>query len=267
MLDFEGFIQTQPLWTGDSFGLHQFKMPSVDLSTLKPIPIPENLRLGHRVEHVFAQLITHSKQYDIIAHNLQIQKEKITQGELDFILRDCASRELLHIEVSYKFYILDPTLKIPIQRAMGPNRKDQFFAKMEKTRDRQLPIVFTPNGRQALQKLNIEPEDLIQQCCFLGQLFVPFQQESMDVTPFPKAAIIGYWLGFSAFSKITFKSQSYYMPTKAEWLHAPHYAVNWQSHGEILTSISEHHAQERAPMIWIQTTSGSFQKCFVVWWA
>ncbi|MFT5863311.1 MAG: hypothetical protein ACI828_001968 [Flavobacteriales bacterium] len=267
MLDFEGFMQTHPLWTGDSFGLRQFKMPLTDLSTLKPDPIPENLRLGHRVEHVFAQLITHSDQYEIIAHNLQIQKEKITLGELDFILRDATSRELLHVELSYKFYILDPTLETPIQRAMGPNRKDQFFAKMEKTRDKQLPIVFTPNGRLALQKLCIEPEELLQQCCFLGQLFVPYHHEYKDFHPFPKTAVVGYWLGLSAFSMDDFASQSYYMPTKGEWLHIPHSNVKWQTHVEILAQIIELHAQERAPMVWIRTTSGSFQKCFVVWWA
>lgn len=267
MLDFEGFIQTQPLWTGNAFGLHQFTMPSVNLSTLKPIPIPENLRLGHRVEHVFAQLLTHSEQYEIVAHNLQIQKEKITLGELDFILRECSTGKLLHVELSYKFYILDPSMETPIQRAMGPNRKDQFFAKMEKTRDKQLPIVFTPTGRLSLQKLHLEPEELSQQCCFLGQLFVPYQHEYIDFNPFPKTAVVGYWLGLSAFSMDDFASQSYYMPSKAEWIHTPHSNVKWQSHREMLALIIELHAQNRAPMIWIQTKKESFRKCFVVWWA
>ena len=266
MLDFEGFIQTQPLWKGDFFGLKQFKLPETDLSTLEKNPIPTNLRLGHRVEHVFAQLINHSDQYDLIAHNLQVQKEKITLGELDFILRERNTHKLLHIELSYKFYILDPSLETPIHRAMGPNRKDQFFAKMNKTKEKQLPIIYTKEGRQALAPYNIEAEDLSQQVCFLGQLFVPFKETEMSFDPFPLDCVVGYWLGLKEFSSSNFEAMTYYMPQKSEWLHQPHEKVAWCTHDEIVLLISEQHQEERAPMIWVRLKNNQYQKCFVVWW-
>ena len=267
MLDFEGFIDTAPLWEDTFLGLQQFTMPFIDLSTFVPSEIPIKLRLGHRIEHIFGQLITHSRQYDLIAHNLQIQKEKITVGELDFILQDRKTGQLVHVELSYKFYILDPSLKIPIQRAMGPNRKDQFFAKMEKTNNKQLPIVFTAEGRHALQQLQIIPESLDQQCCFLGQLFVPYQTVLKKFDPFPNGAIVGYWLGISEFMTTDFHTHSYYIPNKFEWLHIPHEDVLWQTHEQIIGCIAEQHVQERAPMVWIRTIQGPLEKCFVVWWA
>ena len=266
MLDFEGFIQTQPLWKGNFQGLQQFNMPETDLSSLEQIPIPKNLRLGHRVEHVFAQLINHSDQYDLIAHNLQIQKEKITLGELDFILRDRSTHKLLHVELSYKFYILDPSLETPIQRAMGPNRKDQFFAKMNKTKEKQLPIIYSKEGRQALAPYNIEAEDLSQQVCFLGQLFLPFKGTDLSFAPFPKNCIVGFWIGFKEFSILNSESTNFYMPKKAEWLHEPHEDVVWCTHDKISNLILEQHQEKRAPLIWLRLKKNQYQKCFVVWW-
>lgn len=266
MLDFEGFIQTQPLWKGNFHGLQQFNLPETDLSTLVQIPIPENLRLGHRVEHVFAQLINHSDQYDLIAHNLQVQKEKITLGELDFILRERSTHKLFHVELSYKFYILDPSLEMPIQRAMGPNRKDQFFAKMTKTKEKQLPIIYTEEGRQALALYNIEAEDLNQQICFLGQLFVPFKDTEMSFAPFPQDCVVGYWLDFKEFSILHSEGASFYMPQKAEWLHEPHEDVVWCTHDVISKLILEQHREKRAPLIWVRLKNNKYQKCFVVWW-
>jgi hypothetical protein len=266
MLDFEGFMQTNPLWEGEYMGLHQFKIPDINLTTFTPADLPTKLRLGHRIEHIFGQLITHSHNYEVVVHNLQIQKEKITQGELDFILREHQSQQYIHVELSYKFYIIDPSLSVPIQRAMGPNRKDQFFTKMNKTKDKQLPIVYSSEGREALLQFNITPEELSQQCCFLGQLFVPYKRSSIDIAPFKKRSVVGFWLGLEEFSSVLFSTNLYYIPTKPEWLHVPHANVNWRTQEEIIPFILTHHTQERAPMLWIRNKEGFFEKCFVVWW-
>ena len=163
MKHINGFLATPPLWTKTAFGLSQFEMPSIDLSTFVAQPIPSKLRLGHQIEYIFKQLLDQTERYKVLAHNIQILRDKNTIGELDFIVEDrFRESKKIHIELTYKFYILDDTIKEPIHRLIGPNRKDSFFTKMEKTRDKQLPLIFTPEGRTTLSTLDINADELEQ---------------------------------------------------------------------------------------------------------
>ena len=147
MKRFEAFLNTPPLWTGTAFGLKQFELPKIDLSSFVPQYIPENLRLGHQVEYIFEQLLTHSGAYEVLLHNLQIQRDKITIGELDFILKPQIKKnnyttpsKLIHLELTYKFYLIDPSIPETINQLVGPNRGDAFHSKLQKTKSKQLPI-------------------------------------------------------------------------------------------------------------------------------
>ena len=82
-----GFLASPPLWENTQFGLEQFTIPTIDLSTFKPQPILKKLRLGHQIEYIFHQILSHSETYDVVAHNIQIKKGNDTIGELDFIIR------------------------------------------------------------------------------------------------------------------------------------------------------------------------------------
>lgn len=271
MRHIKGFLKTPPLWKKEQFGLTQFEFPELDLDSFILQPIPTNLRLGHQIEYLFKQLLDHSTHYKVIAHNIQIKRGNETIGELDFIIEDVRFREsvkrkLLHIELTYKFYILDPSISEPIHRLMGPNRKDMFFTKMEKTRDKQLPLVHTPEGTAILKNLGIASNSLIQQTYFLSQLFAPYGQESPSIRPLNTASIVGFWIRFADFQDNTFKDSLFYITRKVEWLHAPHLDVAWKTHYEILMDITIKHIDHRAPMVWIQKPEGILEKCFVVWW-
>ena len=146
MRHFDGFLKTPPLWINEQFGIKQFEFPSIDLSGFVPEPIPQNIRLGHQVEHVFHQLIEYDSTYEVLAYNQQLKRNKITLGELDFILKHKQTGKLKHVELTYKFYILDPSITEPIHRAMDPNRKDMFFTKMEKTKNNQFSLLHSSEG-------------------------------------------------------------------------------------------------------------------------
>lgn len=268
-----GFLNTAPLWKKEQFSLQQFEMPAIDLSTFVPQPIPTTLRLGHQVEYIFKQLLEHSRAYEIVAHNIQVKNGNDTVGELDFILRDVRFREsitapksLRHIELTYKFYVLDPLISEPIHRLMGPNRCDMFFTKMEKTRDKQLPLVYTEDGRKTLKAINVHPKDLYQQTYFVGQLFIPYNSKTPSIRPLNTDCIVGYWLHFKTFTKTLFKKWQYYIPFKYEWLHEPHLECLWQSHYDCMMDINMRHINEHSPMVWIRKEDDTLEKCFVVWW-
>ncbi|RMB57331.1 DUF1853 family protein [Dokdonia sinensis] len=279
-----GFLDTQPLWKKEQFGLKQFEMPEIDLETFTPAPIPTKLRLGHQVEYIFKQLLEHSSHYEILAHNIQIKRGSETIGELDFIVNDLRFREsgtslpsnkkLLHIELTYKFYIIDPSISEPIHRLMGPNRKDMFFTKMEKTRDKQLPLLFSKESQQVLAHLEIDVNEIEQQTYYIGQLFVPYNENIPSIRPLNMDCVTGFWVKMKEFEDVChfgsaqhrFRESIFYIPHKYEWLHQPHNEVAWQSHLDILMEINIKHINNYAPMIWMKNRDGTITKGFVVWW-
>lgn len=269
-----GFIETAPLWKNEQFNLQQFEMPLLSLENFTPQAIPTNLRLGHQIEYIFRQLLDHSPNYNVLAHNIQIKKEKETIGEIDFIVEQKSAdirfresiKKLLHIELTYKFYIIDPNISEPIHRLMGPNRKDMFFTKMTKTRDKQLPLLHTKEGKKALKSLSISTENILQKIAFLGQLFTPYNKDIPNIRPLNKKCIVGFWVSFDTFNQGIFKEYTYYIPQKYEWLHKPHQEVIYKSHYDTLLEINMRHINQRSPMVWIKKSDAIFEKCFVVWW-
>lgn len=264
MKHFEGFIASQALWNQTQFGVEQFKIPDFDVSSFTPAAIPSHLRLGHQIELIFHQIVQHHPDYEILAHSLQVKGPKRTLGELDFLIS--YQKHIFHIELSYKFYIIDPTISEPIHRLMGPNRRDMFFTKLEKTKNQQLPLLYSKECLPLLQKLEINPNKVIQQVCFLGQLFVPLKTDTISIQPLNKQCIIGSWMQMKDFENISFRQSLYYIPKKYEWLHLPHLEVSWQNHFDTLKEVNTSHTAQRSPMLWRKLPDGTIDKFFVVWW-
>lgn len=261
-----GFLNTPPLWQNEQFGIQQFDFPKVDLNTFKAKPIPQNIRLGHQMEYVFKQLVEHCSAYEILLHNLPIRKGKQTLGEIDFILKESNTGQLIHVELTYKFYIINPEISEPIHRLMGPNRRDMFFTKMEKIKNEQFPLVHSEEGTKALSINDIYASEITHQACYKAQLFTPFNAENSSFRPLNKQCIYGYWLSFDAFNTKDFASFHFYIPRKSEWVVQPHDKVLWQNHFETLMEINLRMLKENAPMIWIKKSDSFIEKCFVVWW-
>ncbi|MFT5892360.1 MAG: hypothetical protein ACI9Y7_002470 [Dokdonia sp.] len=266
MKHIHGFLASPPLWKHTQFGLQQFEIPPLDLSLFEPQPIPEKLRLGHQIEYILHQILSQSDRYEVLAHNIQIKKGNDTIGELDFIIRFRESKKLLHLELTYKFYIIDPTIDEPIHRLIGPNRKDAFFAKLEKTKQKQLPLIHTEEGKKMLKSIGIEASELDQQVLFLGQLFTPYNTIAPSIHPLNTDCIVGFWIRMQDFKSDVFQTNQYYITYKKEWIHTPHQDVQWISYNKALSEIKEKHLLKRAPMVWIKKPHDTIEKCFIVWW-
>lgn len=261
-----GFLNTPPLWVNNQFGISQFEFPEIDFSHFRAQPLTKKLRLGHQMEQVFKQLIDSCSTYEIILHNLPIKREKQTLGEIDFIIKDHEAQKIVHVELTYKFYIIDLDISEPIHRLIGPNRRDMFFTKMEKIKNEQFSLLHTEEGKHALTTCDISYEGLSHEACYKAQLFVPYGKTDPVIRPLNTKCICGYWVGFDDFNSAEFTSYHYYIPYKSEWVIAPHIDVKWLSHFEVLMDINLRMLKESAPMVWIKKSDMEFEKFFVVWW-
>ena len=247
-----GFLKTPPIWENKQFDIQQFDFPSLELHRFSPKPIPGNIRLGHQMEYVFKQLVEYSEAYKVLLYNLPIRQGGRTIGEIDFILKDKRREQLIHVELTFKFYIIDPEISEPIHSLIGPNRHDLFFDKMEKIKNKQFPLLHSEEGAKALSDHNIDHSSIEHQCCFKAQLFQAFGEKAVNIGTLNRACLAGYWLRFDDFNKPEFAKSQFYIPTKSEWVIEANDQVAWKSHAEILIDIKLRLLQERAPMIWLK---------------
>lgn len=259
-----GFLETPPLWKNNQFNIQQFEFPKLDIHSFQPHPIPKNLRLGHQMEHVFQQLIDYADAYEIVLQNLQIGEPEKTIGEIDFILKHKSKNQLIHVELTYKFYLIYPEYSNPVLQLIGPNKRDTFFKKIQKIEQIQFPLLHTEKGAKTLTEYGINHLEVEQQCCFKAQLFKPFGSDKIDLGILNEDCLIGYWQRFDDFKKRTFATTQFYMPTKSEWVHSPFGGVNWKSFTEILPEIDLRLQNGYAPMLWLKNDRKTFEKMFVV---
>ncbi len=263
---FNAFLQTPPLWHGNYDGLEQFDFPKVDLEHLQVEPIPHNIRLGHQMEYVFHQLVQHSSRYRVNAFNIPIRQDKISLGEIDFILKDLEKDKLVHVELTYKFYILDPSFPNLMHQLIGPNRRDTFYAKKEKIKHHQIPLLYSNEGDLALKDREIDVKDLDHKVCFKGQVYIPLDLKNQNLDPLNTECIAGFWMTRDNFSSYRRDDTQFYIPFKKEWPQNPTIGLHWQSYQDVELELETQLSNKNSPMVWLKKTNGEFIKIFVVWW-
>ena len=244
----------------------QFEFPEVDLNEITPIAIPGKLRLGHQMEYVCKQLLDASDEYEVLLHNMPIREGKQTIGEIDFILKETATQQLIHVELTYKFYLIDTVIQNPIHQLVGPNRSDAFYKKLQKIKNNQFSLIHTSLGQTALLEKEIDNTNIKQQVCYKAQLFQPYKIASLDISPINSYCIVGYWLQISEFNSSEFMDYIFYIPTKSEWVFHPFEEVAWISHDAVIEIIEERLENKSSPLVWMKKGDTEFEKFFVVWW-
>lgn len=91
--------------------------------------------VGRYFETLLHYWLAHVRGFEIVAHGLQLNDDKITVGEVDFLYRDEAGA-LVHCEASVKFFLCAPGTEP--SEFPGPNARDNFEAKVTKLFDKQL---------------------------------------------------------------------------------------------------------------------------------
>ncbi|GAB5565999.1 MAG: hypothetical protein Wins2KO_30620 [Winogradskyella sp.] len=257
---FEGYQSTELLWNDNELNnLKQLKLQS-SFEEFKP-KTSKKLRLGKWVEQFVSFLIQNQKKSELLAESIQIKNGKITIGELDFLY--VQNKNPIHLEVVYKFYLYDTAKKYdnPLEHWIGPNRKDALTLKLDKLKEKQLPLLYHEACTEILKQLNLRLQNIKQYVHFKAQLFVPYNTNVN--TSLNENCIVGFYLSIEQLD--IFKNHLFYIPTKLEWLVLPNDAVNWLGYDETKYIIEEQHKRNQSPLLWVKQ-GNKIEKCFVVWW-
>lgn len=267
---FQAFINCPSLWLDSSAPFALFTLPSLQsISVDKEITLPENVVFGRKMESFFSHAISNSDRYDLLAENLQVISDKVTLGELDFLLRDKQNGQLIHVELACKFYLFDPKRKLENEFShwVGPNQNDFLDRKIEKLKSKQLPLLHHPECKKLLEPIVEESEfsNIIQQVHLPANLYLPFGKTDIPNNINPKS-VKGFWLKPENLGTELFKNSQFYLPPKYDWLLSPSNQINWIEHSKAIKEISQMHLRKKSPLVWMKTQEGSFMQLFVVWW-
>jgi len=129
-------------------------------------------RLGHYFEALIAYWLMLSPNYELLAQNIQIIQNKRTLGEIDFIIKELQSSQIIHLEVAVKFYLGSPPYNDPY-RWFGMNTQDQLGKKVDHLINHQTQL--SKNYASDLLKLTDKIDK--RHCLLKGRLFYPSPQQ------------------------------------------------------------------------------------------
>ncbi len=225
---------------------------------------PENLVLGMQAEACFEAYLKQSINYKLLAANLQINGEKETLGELDFIVKNLKNEQVIHIELACKFYLYDENAGTTFEEKwIGPNRKDSLFDKLEKVRLKQFPLLQKTATIQKLKALDVEMPTS-QQLCLKAFLFLPKVMETQFLPQNYINCIVGYWIKVTDFIEEN-EDALYGLPTKKEWLLPMEAIETWLTFSEAKEAIEIQLQAKKSPLVY-KKTSRNTERFFVVWW-
>ncbi len=230
---------------------------------------PENLPLnseaprgvfGKRMEFFFSRYIQSSSRYHLLGENVQIIKNGITLGELDFLIEDRQNGRKLHVEMACKFYLFEPQQGKSLW--IGPNYKDRLHLKLKKLRERQFPLLFAKETRDFLP---FPAHQFEQQLHLSGLLFTPWNQSPPSSELINPGAIAGQWLRAEQF-KAKLKDHRFTIPQKENWLQPPDSATHWEDFKTTWAKVEGLLERQYSSLLWAQDASGNYQRFFIVWW-
>ena len=266
-----GFLNSTILWKDKTFFELESFDPELKIDKLYDtiqLEIPNFIVLGKRIESFLADYLEHSADYQLLAKNIQIFSGTRTIGEIDFLLKDQRTNQNLHVEVVYKFYVYDPD-RSQEQAAcwIGPNQKDSLQQKIDKLKNKQLPLLYTNEAVQLLkQSYDLDVQTFKQKVCYFANLFIPLSIKADNLKDINKDCIEGFWIRKKDFTRKDFGNNVYKIPRKENWIVSPASNTKWYSYDHVYDEMDEHLKTKRTPLIWSKKKDEQYQKFFVVWW-
>lgn len=259
---FEGFRKTPFLWKELLEGLTMYVPGDLSIAKYPEVdPVP-HIRLGKLTEQFVLFELERDESVQLLRSNVQVFRDQITIGELDCLIRQ--SEVYIHLEMVYKFYLYDPSIPTELERWVGPNRNDSLVLKLDKLKEKQLPLLYHPETKKILNGLDLLPSEFVQRLYFRAQLFVPFNALKSSFMFVNSDCIKGFYVREKDLGLFT--NNEFYVPAKLDWLVEPHQEVAWVSLQTFRKGISEFLASRRSPLCWMKSAEGSIQKFFIVWW-
>ena len=236
-LQLQGFLETPQLnLDHESYSFQQYKLQNhfIPQNLKTDLKLSPTAILGKRAESFFHYCVTHFSEEEIIAYNVQIEKNKITVGELDFLLKNPFSGKISHVELVYKFYLYDPSIGENTERWIGPNRRDTLAKKLGRLKNHQFPLLNKSETKSFLNQLGIPHNQIEQKLCFKANLFIPLGWKK-KISAINTECIRGFWIKSSEFNEETYGEYQFFSPRKPDWFISPEKCTTWYSFSEIKT--------------------------------
>jgi len=245
-------ILTCPSLDAEVTGFPGFLLQDLNLHDNPEISLPSNLRLGHLAEKVVSQLIEQSDNYQLLNENIQLIEDKQTLGELDFLIKEINTDQVIHLELAYKFYIYDPSISGDSNfHWIGPNRKDSLQEKIQKLSQRQFPLLHHQVTNERLQALGIDTDDIKQMMCFLINLYVP-KDFNQKLRPGFSKAVRGHFVYYDDFLASQYEGKLYHIPNKLQWGIDPETCEQWLPFSEVEAEIKKSMVEEQSVLCWVK---------------
>lgn len=222
--------------------------------------------LGKQAETCFKFLLKHSKRYQLLTANIQIQSETNTLGELDYLVFDSKTGKTLHIELACKFYLFDDRLGPSYEaKWIGPNRKDTLKEKLDKIHEKQFPLLYAPETAKVLKSLKLDITTIEQQVCIKSFLFLPKGFNKEQLSRYYQDCVVGRYFSFSEFVNEEDSDTQFAIPDKKQWLLPPDSLTEWVTFSEAKKKLSSLLSNKKSPLVY-KKQKGALKKFFVVWW-
>lgn len=259
---FDGFRTTSFLWHGSLENIEMFDLDDCSISDYPVIDVKSHIRLGKLIELFVFHELESVTSIEILNSNLQVFQNQITIGEIDALIKRLAA--YIHLEIVYKFYLYDPRIEGELNRWIGPNRKDSLVQKLDKLKQKQLPLLYHPETKKCLDTLSLDVADFKQQVYFKAQLFVPFNLLDSSLPIINNNCIKGFYIRLSELASL--KNRTFYIPAKLDWIVKPHLNVEWLTYSTFQDVVSVFLKGEKSPLCWMKSPGGEIQVIFIVWW-
>lgn len=260
-----GFYHTPSISNFLIADIEEFQLPEFTFDSDLPV-FKSHTFLGKRMESCFQYIIENSKIYDVVSSNFQIRKGKETIGEIDYLIRSKISSKIIHVELSYKFYLLDPTIDgSQLEQWIGPNRNDSLVKKLNKLKSHQFPLLFSEFTQKHLDTLNLLSENIDQAYCLKAQLFLPFGKE-IEIKGLNKDCVAGVWIKLEDFKQL--KPCDFCIPEKKNWPISPDvitHHINWFDFEKGIGELEKVIETGLSPMVWLKRND-KVESVFVVGW-
>lgn len=244
-------------------GIEPFKLAELKIASMPSIELTGKLRLGHLTELIVFKLIEASANFQVRYKSVQLFEREKTIGELDFIIENLETNQLVHLELAYKFYLYDPSISSnELSNWIGPNRNDSLKSKLDKLKTKQFPLLYHEYLPSIIKDISIDQVE--QALCFLVTFFIPFQYKAPMDSAFEKA-VKGYYIDLDTFLSIHTKRKTYYLPSKKEYGIEPSENLNWKDLNFVIKSIESNIQKKQAVMCW-QKERAFYTAFFIVWW-
>jgi hypothetical protein len=212
-------------------------------------------RLGIYFEALWQFFLQEDDDYELVAHNLQVHRNKKTLGEFDIIFKSEDNSNYYHLELAIKYYLNCSTTQISKSSVfsadyhywLGPNAIDRLDIKTAHLLNHQTQLSKSAEGKELLQENNIP--HIRQLVALKGTLFYPYGHDRLLKNVVEKYETgknlsdthsRSHWIKNSDFGFISNQWSCWYQLKKGFWI-SPAYGQVDQLGSDIINRASINH--------------------------